>query len=65
MFVDRPPCTSYCMTEYGNGDIPKAVDQTGLDLLEIFYGEGTDPRVGYRPAGRFTVISPRLFGWIN
>jgi hypothetical protein len=37
MYVDRMPCTAYCLTEYGNGAIPKAVSLTGLNGLEIYY----------------------------
>lgn len=59
MYVDRPPCWSYCLTKRGNGAIATAFEQLELDSLTIIYGEGIERYRGVevpRPGGIVFII---------
>lgn len=54
MIVDRQPCGAYCVTPYGNGNIPKAVTQSGLYYLQVKF-----------PGGSAMILSMNLLAYIS
>lgn len=63
MLTDREPCIWYCFTTWGNGNIPKAVDQLGLNYLEIRYYEPDESGV-LLSGGTIAVISLDILQWL-